>query len=151
MSTDFGPLRHDSAVADAGLLLDIVFTEAELVGLRQAVAAQADAAGLNTQQMDALVFIAYELATNAVRHGGGKGRLRLRQRTDAILCQVTDDGPGITPGAAARSMPDVGAAKGRGLWLVKSFADSLTYRSADGEANGADVVAAIRLTVPEPD
>ena len=46
-----------------------------------------------------------ELATNAVRHGGGSGRLRLWTDDQVLVCEVSDTGAGITdpnPGEPTR-------------------------------------------------
>src|SRR5512139_1480951 len=122
------------------LLLDLTFSEAELVSLREAVAAHADAAGLDRPRTEDLVLIAHELASNAVRHGGGHGRLRLWTEDNAIHCQVTDDGPGLPAIIEPRSRPDPGSAGGRGMWLVTRFADHIVI-NRDGR--GADVTAAV--------
>lgn len=127
---------------DSRLLLDLTFTEAELVSVREAVAAHASHAGLPADRVDVVVLIAYELATNAVRHGGGNGRIRLWQTDGALVCEVTDEGPGLPTSLAIPVRPEPGAAGGRGLWLVHSFADELTAAAA--ETGGARLTARIR-------
>jgi anti-sigma regulatory factor (Ser/Thr protein kinase) len=124
------------------LLLDLPFSEAELVSLREAVAAHADSAGLSRSRTEDLVLIAHELASNAVRHGGGHGRLRLWTEGGALHCQVTDDGPGVPATVEPRSRPDPGAAGGRGMWLVTQFADDLVI---DRNGHGGDVTVLVRL------
>src|SRR5258705_6962452 len=62
---------------EVSLFLDQTFDEGDLVSLRRSVAAHADRTKLGQSRVNDLVLIAYELATNAVRHGGGHGRLRL--------------------------------------------------------------------------
>lgn len=128
------------------LLLDLSFSEAELVSLREAVAAHADEAGLDRSRTEDLVLIAHELATNAVRHGGGRGRLRLWTQGSAVLCRVTDDGPGLPSAAQPATRPDPGSAGGRGMWLVTRFADRVVI---DRNGHGGDVTAEIELASPE--
>lgn len=125
------------------VLLEQEFTESELVPLRRAVTAHGDTEGLSAERVDHLALVAYELATNAVRHGGGRGRLRLWKADDAIHCQVTDEGLGLpadhphTP-----PTPDVGAVSGRGLWLALQLSDSLDLSSGP---TGATITATLRL------
>jgi len=50
-----------------------------------------------------VVAAAHELAANAVRHGAGHGRLRLRAADGILTCQAADGGlPGlpVSPGSA---------------------------------------------------
>src|SRR5256885_14196323 len=77
------------------LVLDEPFTEADLQALRRAVAAHADPSPLPRARVPDLVLIASELAANAIRHGGGQGRLRLRPTAEAPVCQLADHGPGL--------------------------------------------------------
>jgi anti-sigma regulatory factor (Ser/Thr protein kinase) len=127
---------------DTRLLLDLTFSEAELVSLREAVAAHADAAGLSRSRTEDLVLIAHELATNAVRHGGGRGRLRMWAGEEVLRCRVTDDGPGLPALAPLAERPDPGSSGGRGMWLVTRFADGVVV-NRDG--SGGDVTAIVKL------
>ncbi|GAA2356343.1 hypothetical protein Cme02nite_49450 [Catellatospora methionotrophica] len=127
--------------ADAVLLVELPFAEAELASLRPAVAAHADAAGLPADRVDALVFVAYELATNVVRHGGGEGRIRLWAGTDAVYCSVSDSGPGIPAGIDGQVRPEPGTPDSRGLWLVRTLADGMEIGTGDG--GGTTVTATI--------
>jgi anti-sigma regulatory factor (Ser/Thr protein kinase) len=143
--------RRLGPAAGATLLLDLPFTEGDLVAVRGAVAAHADRGGLPAARVPALVLIGYELATNAVRHGGGQGRLRLWVDATAMHCQVSDDGPGLPdPHRAAPRRPELGAATGRGLWLVLKFADHLHLDNLtlDNGAGGATVTATLNLPAP---
>jgi anti-sigma regulatory factor (Ser/Thr protein kinase) len=57
------------------------------------VRAEAVAAGLTVDQARDVVLAVHELAANAVRHGGGTGRLRMLVSAGRLRCQVSDDGP----------------------------------------------------------
>lgn len=127
---------------DTRLLLDLTFTEAELVSLREAVAAHADTAGLSRSRTEDLVLIAHELATNAVRHGGGQGRLRMWADGDGLHCRVTDEGPGMPSATPPAVRPDPGSAGGRGMWLVTRFADGLTINR---NGSGGDITAIVKM------
>jgi len=91
-----------------------------------------------------------ELASNAVRHGradsADPGRLRLWRAGDAIVCEVSDHGPGLAdPARAGEAPPQVGASGGRGLYIVRQVVASLEIASRPG---GATVTAAV--AIPEP-
>jgi anti-sigma regulatory factor (Ser/Thr protein kinase) len=102
------------------------FDQHGLVALRSTVAAHGNQFGLDDAQVDDLVLVAHELATNAVRHGGGKGRLRMWTSDGAVFCEITDDGIGFSyNGADHRSRPALTATGGRGLWIVARLVDVL--------------------------
>src|SRR5579862_6457757 len=88
-----GPLSESAppAATDAPIL-DQVFDADSLYALRAAVAAHAADAGLSPGRADDLVIAVHELAANAVRHGAGHGRLRVRRAEDVLLCETSDDG-----------------------------------------------------------
>jgi anti-sigma regulatory factor (Ser/Thr protein kinase) len=103
--------------------LDQPFDEDGLYRLRAAVAAHAGELGAGQQRGDDLLIIAGELASNAIRHGGGRGRLRLWRNGDSIHCRVSDAGPGLAdPDGVGRQRPPLAAAGGRGLWVVRQMA-----------------------------
>ncbi|GAB1639697.1 ATP-binding protein [Krasilnikovia sp. MM14-A1259] len=126
------------------VLLDEPFAIKDLTALRQAVAAHAGRTRLSPDRVADLVLIASELTSNAVRHGGGHGRLRLWTTDTAACCQVTDDGPGLpaTYQFPERS-PDLATAGGRGLWLVLYFSDSISVEHT-GE-RGVAITATMNL------
>ena len=110
--------------------LDQPFDLDSLVALRSAVAAHADRFGLSDHRTQELVLVAHELASNAIRHGGGKGRLRLWKSDGAVTCEVSDAGPGLASGAGNRFWrPPVDALGGRGLWLAYHLCDRFEVRS----------------------
>jgi anti-sigma regulatory factor (Ser/Thr protein kinase) len=113
--------------------LDQPFDVAGLIALRSAVAAHAAALGLPANRGGDLVLMAHELATNAMAHGGGEGRLRMWRADGYIHCQIVDRGPGLPPGShAGRERPPLGATGSRGLWLVRVLADDLDIASGPG-------------------
>ena len=110
--------------------LDQTFCADNLFALRNAVAAHSASLGLSATRVADLVLLAHELASNAVRHGGATaavpGRLRLWASADppAVVCEVTDVGPGLTdPDRAGRDPVAATAGDGRGLWIVRQIAD----------------------------
>ena len=110
--------------------LDQTFFADNLFALRNAVAAHGAALGLPSPRVADLVLLAHELASNAVRHAGATsaspGRLRLWASPDppAVVCEVSDGGPGLSdPDRAGRDAVVPTAGDGRGLWIVRQIAD----------------------------
>src|ERR1700750_904393 len=66
------------------LLRQLEFAEASLSRLRQAVAVHAAAAGMGEQSARDVVLAVNELASNAIRHGAGRGRLRMWDQDGAV-------------------------------------------------------------------
>jgi anti-sigma regulatory factor (Ser/Thr protein kinase) len=90
------------------------------------------------------LIVASELATNAIRHGGGTGRLRLWHRDGILFCQVSDHGPGIgDPTTAGTAPPDPAQVDGgRGLWICRHLTADLRIEPGP-DGHGAIVTAAI--------
>ena len=114
----------------AELVLDMAFDVDNLHGLRSAVAARAGNMGIT---LNDLLIVASELASNAIRHGGGRGRLRLWQSGDRLYCQVSDNGPGIADASVGLETPDPRQTGGRGVWIVRRLSEYVEIeRTADG-------------------
>jgi anti-sigma regulatory factor (Ser/Thr protein kinase) len=101
--------------------------------LRHAIASAAATAGLSGERLDDFVVAVNELLTNAVRHGGGGGRLQLWREPDAVVCEVRDEGPGLpVDGFDHRNRPAPDQPGGRGLWLAGRLTDSFETTTGDG-------------------
>ncbi len=115
--------------------LDQQFRTGSLYELRSAVAAHATQAGLPPVGVYDVVLSAHELATNAVRHGAGHGRLRLWADEQWVWCEVHDDGPPDHPTIPAGQQPTENvwpSRRGHGLWLVRQVDSQLTARTGPG-------------------
>jgi len=135
--------RDGPATRPGGASLDQAFGPEDLYALRAAVAAHAAHLGAPPERVAHVVIVAGELAGNAVRHGGGRGRLRLSRVDGAVRCEVTDEGPGIPePDDAGTRTPSVLAAGGRGLFIVRRLAASLTIRNT---GRGTTVTALVAI------
>jgi anti-sigma regulatory factor (Ser/Thr protein kinase) len=103
-------------------VLDMTFRVGDLIRLRSAVAAYAAELGAGRRAED-VVLIAHELAGNAIRHGGGAGRLRLWRDDYRLLCRVSDTGPGLAGVAGVGAeLPSAQVPGGRGLWIARRLA-----------------------------
>ncbi|MFD0723250.1 ATP-binding protein [Streptomyces globosus] len=69
-----------------------------------------------------------EIATNSIRHGGGRGTLRTWSQDTAFLCEFRDSGY-ISDVMAGRIRPDATQIGGRGLWLAHQLCDLVEIRS----------------------
>jgi serine/threonine-protein kinase RsbW len=122
-------------------MVDEAFDAATLVRLRAAVVACLDMVGAGTA-VDDVVITAHELCSNAVKHGGGSGRLRMWREADRILCRVTDLGSGMVD-RTGRGLgpPPPYAMGGRGLWIARRLAEV----HIDTGPHGTTVTAAVTI------
>jgi len=131
--------------------LDQAFDGDSLYALRAAVAAHGSQAGLSEGRTRDLVLAVHELAANAVRHGAGRGRLRLWATPDGVRCEVSDHGAdGDGPGAEAADAADAAlwhVEPGHGLWLVRRIADGASVQSGP---SGTVAAVTFRLGAPGP-
>jgi anti-sigma regulatory factor (Ser/Thr protein kinase) len=135
--------RWEAPVPPADVALDQTFDRNGLYALRSAVAAHATELGLNGRRVADLVLIANELASNAIRHGGSRGRLRLWRDHKAVHCQVSDRGPGLVdPEHAGTTQAAIAASGGRGLWIIRQLCDHLDISSDSG---GATLTATLNV------
>ena len=127
--------------------LSRIFTDAGVGAVRRLVRNAAREFGLGDEAVSDFVLAVQELMTNAVRHGGGWGRMTLHCAGDVLVCVVTDHGPGFA-GDPRRygGLPPADAEGGRGLWLVQQMTDSLDISS--GPAGVKVTVTAARPSPP---
>lgn len=132
-----GPL--DPAAAPAPVC---TFDAGTLGALRAWVGRAAVAAGLVATRREDLVLAVDELASNSVRHGGGRGTLRTWREDDALVCEIRDGGRIAEP-LAGRRRPTGEQPGGYGMWLVHQLCDLVEVRSG---AAGSVVRVRMRAT-----
>ncbi|MFU8871993.1 ATP-binding protein [Micromonospora sp. SL4-19] len=117
---------------EPSLLIAEAFDQAQVTELRHSVTSRARAAGLSGQRLDDFVLAVNELITNAVRHGGGRGWLRLWRQPGKLVCEVADHGRGISAQRLSdRNRPAADTAGGWGLWLARELSDTMAVDSSD--------------------
>jgi GAF domain-containing protein len=84
------------------------------------------AAGIRQRASVAALFpfilAVHEAVANAVRHGGGNGRLILWRQDDSLYAEISDHGTGIPADRlSSPEPPDEDTRGGRGLWLIEHF------------------------------
>ncbi|MDP9437089.1 MAG: sensor histidine kinase [Actinomycetota bacterium] len=138
-SRSYGGADHASTVfsgalpePDAGVE-ELAFDEETLDAVRRTVLARAEEAGLGHGRSADLALAVAEASSNSVRHGGGRGRLRVWQQDDALVCEITDSGE-IADALAGRRTPSLTAEGGRGLWMVNQLGDLVQLRSRPGSS-----------------
>ena len=97
--------------------------------LRRCAAPIADDLGLPPQLRGDLELVVSELVTNSVRHGEGRGTLRIWHDQDHVVCEVTDAGQ-IDDPLVGRRLPLSFEAGGRGLWIVNQLCDLVQLRTS---------------------
>ena len=107
---------------------ELTFEAGSLVALRAFVGRRATSAGLSAGLIADFVLAVSELAANSIRHGGGRGVLRMWEHDGAVVCEVSDDGRFDEP-LAGRERPSRDQNGGRGLWLVNQLCDLVQVRS----------------------
>jgi anti-sigma regulatory factor (Ser/Thr protein kinase) len=103
---------------------------ADLEPARQFVAEQAAGKGTDPHRADGLVLAVDEVVTNTLRHGGGRGLLRVWSEDGDLVCEVCDAGT-ISDQLVGRVRPPLDQANGRGLWIANHFCDLVQIRSSD--------------------
>ena len=122
-------------------LLSQHFDGGQLAAVRHWVNKLASEFGLSARRRADFVLAVDEVITNAVRHGGGHGRLDVWAGRGRLWFRVTDTGPGLTMPLASRP-PEPTVAGGRGLWIARQVTDDLTIATS---ALGTTVTGALDL------
>jgi anti-sigma regulatory factor (Ser/Thr protein kinase) len=111
------PVVDLADVADLGLARDAVRAAADR--LRVSAGAAAD-----------VVLAVGEVATNAIRHGGGIRRLRMWAVADELVCEVVDRN-GVLADPLVGLVPPAGSTMGgMGLWVVRQLTEWLVVERA---------------------
>ncbi len=119
-------------------------------------------AGISSSEIERLEFVAGELLSNAVDHGGGEGamdaeawggevHMHLELTCDASgwCLRVEDEGGGDPEGLRhmlipADEVPDLEDERGRGFFLLMAMLDSLQVESAK-RGQGIALIASVRI------
>jgi anti-sigma regulatory factor (Ser/Thr protein kinase) len=134
-----GLYRHpEPATVFAGALasppesaVGVAFGASDVAALRR-LAARAASAHFLPAQIDDVVVVVSELATNAVQHGSGGGTFRSWFDGDVLYVEITDSGH-FEQLLAGRLPPGPAQPSGRGMWIANQICDLLQIRtSVDG-------------------
>jgi anti-sigma regulatory factor (Ser/Thr protein kinase) len=106
------------------------FGRADLAEVRRRVEESAEAVGISSLDVAALVVAASELAANSVAHGGGFGTLRIWTEPKRLLIEIQDGGR-IEEPLVGRLRPTTTQQGGRGLWMANQLCDLVQIRSGE--------------------
>ena len=107
----------------------IDFDSDRLSEVRKLVTQLADQHGLGAEAVEGLVLALNEVATNSVRHGGGRGVVRAWVTPASLVCEVRDEGVIADP-LVGRFRPGPTQGGGFGLWLANQLCDLVQVRSS---------------------
>jgi anti-sigma regulatory factor (Ser/Thr protein kinase) len=96
--------------------------------VRAVTARAAREAGLSAARVADLVLAVNEIASNSVRHAGGRGVLRSWRDAGDVVFEVRDPGRIADP-LAGRRVPLVDQLGGRGIWIANRLCDLVQVRS----------------------
>jgi hypothetical protein len=112
----------------------LAFGVEDLHAVRQLVAARAHSLAASPERTANLQLAATEAATNAIRHGGGKGLLLVWSEDDSVVCEFRSNLP-LPPPLAGSLAVEPTAATGRGLTIINHLCDLVRwYARADSSA-----------------
>jgi anti-sigma regulatory factor (Ser/Thr protein kinase) len=136
-SNDYRGLDASGAPFDVPLpeprsgVQEVPFQASELVELRGLVGRHATGAGLSPARTANLVLAVNEVATNSLRHAGGKGTMRIWREPGALTCEIRDKGRFEKP-LVDRERPAAELSGPRGLWLANQLCDLVQIRTFAG-------------------
>jgi anti-sigma regulatory factor (Ser/Thr protein kinase) len=133
------------------VLLSRSFDGGQLATLRRTVAKHAAEVGLLDSRRQDFVLAVDEVVTNAVRHGGGHGRLDVWVAEGQLWFRVSDAGPGLAAPLPAHA-PEPTLPGGRGLWITRHVTDDLTITTGPlgTTVTGAMALPASSASAPAP-
>ncbi|MFF3208472.1 anti-sigma factor RsbA family regulatory protein [Streptomyces sp. NPDC002962] len=107
---------------------ELSYTHGDLNAVRSKVTQCSSDAGVPEDQQRKLAVAVTEIATNSIRHGGGRGTLRTWTQDATFVCEFRDAGY-ISDVMAGRTRPTTDQVGGRGLWLAHQLCDLVEIRS----------------------
>lgn len=110
-------------------LLSEDFTVNDLPRLRSLVARAAMLAGLTARVIEDLVTAVNEIATNAIRYAGGRGRITISSFARGVSVEISDHGPGL-PANLRAERPAPEATGGRGIWMARRLCERMAISSS---------------------
>jgi anti-sigma regulatory factor (Ser/Thr protein kinase) len=96
--------------------------------VRELAARAAAEAGFGRARTEDLVLAVNEVATNSVRHGGGRGVASFWRVGGSLVCEVRDSGRVEDP-MVGRVQPSLERPGGRGHWLANRLCDLVQVRT----------------------
>ncbi|NKY16119.1 sensor histidine kinase [Streptomyces somaliensis] len=111
----------------------VPFGERDLAPTRDEADRWAAAAGMSPARRTDWLLAVSEAVSNSVRHGGGRGTLRMWRAAGELVAEISDRGRLNDP-LTGRRRPDPRAPTGgRGVWIMHQLCDLVEIRATAGE------------------
>ena len=123
-----GPYEFEPLPEAAGPAQELAYSIAELAPLRHLVSARALDLAVPADKVRDFTVAVSEVATNSIRHGGGRGVLRMWVGGGSLVCELSDAGF-ISDPLAGKIRPNGVQHGGRGLWFAHQLCDLVQIRS----------------------
>lgn len=116
------PLEADVSFAELSLQ-----TASDLSQTRQRVEEALTQVGVGGDRSEDFLAAVFEVAVNALLHGGASATVAVWTSPDRVLCRVQDSGSGLKHPLMGYEPPMPGAVtSGSGLWTARQLSDQLT-------------------------
>jgi anti-sigma regulatory factor (Ser/Thr protein kinase) len=125
-----GPFRAPLPEPPADAATFAFSDESELAAVRRFLVSELAQSGISTERRGDLLIVVNEIASNSLRHGGGRGELAVWRTDGRVVCEIRDEGQFADP-LADRRPPNDERPGGRGLWLANQLCDLVQVRSFD--------------------
>ncbi|GAA0267074.1 sensor histidine kinase [Cryptosporangium japonicum] len=112
--------------------LRVEFGAAEIPAVRQTALRWARDGGMNEDDASEFLIAIYEIASNAVEHGGGRGVGRFWSEADRLFCDIWSAQQIGDPLTAGYRPPGTAQERGRGLWLARQICEQVTIYNNGG-------------------
>jgi anti-sigma regulatory factor (Ser/Thr protein kinase) len=127
-----GPYEFEPLADAASPVQELAYSIAELAPLRQMVSARALDLAVAADKVRDFTVAVSEVATNSIRHGGGRGVMRMWAGGGSLVCELSDAGYIADP-LAGKIRPNGEQHGGRGLWFAHQLSDLVQIRSTKQE------------------
>ncbi|MFF8386519.1 anti-sigma factor RsbA family regulatory protein [Streptomyces kanasensis] len=108
----------------------VTFGEWELARTRDEADRWAAAEGLPQDRRTDWLLAVAEAISNSVRHGGGRGTLRMWRADGGLVAEISDRGRLGDPLTGRRRPDPLAATGGRGVWMMHQLCDLVEIRAA---------------------
>ncbi|MFD7301040.1 anti-sigma factor RsbA family regulatory protein [Streptomyces pharetrae] len=108
----------------------IAFGEEDLARTRDEADRWAATAGLPPERRTDWLLAIGEATSNSVRHGGGRGRLRMWRADGEVVAEISDRGRLSDPLTGRRRPDPYAPTGGRGVWIMHQLCDLVEIRAA---------------------
>ena len=129
--------------------LTVEFGAAEIPAVRRTALDWARDAGMAEDDAQEFLIAIYEIASNAVEHGGGRGVGRFWASDGRLYCDFWSAQPILDPLVAGYRPPGTAQERGRGLWLARQICERVTIWNAsvpEGEGATVQLVRSVSST-----